>query len=230
MNYNTGWAMEKPVKHLGLLVGVAVLIAFSTGGLVPAEAAVLEVRAASADTVSEGIAEKVKAMKGVAKVERYLLVRTQPHDVIGVEPDTPLRIVTQDDKLIEAKLETGKKFRKEDDGKNVAIVGNQVYAEDYGYRGGMGHMARMKHLLEVGQTFKLTGEAGPRIRVLGTFSARPEPEAAKVFLALATAQKLFSQEGRVSHLFVVVEGDPEAAAKELQAVLGAGIQVRVISP
>jgi len=165
----------------------------------------------------------------VKKVERYLLVKAQPHEVIGIEPEAPLRVLTPDGTVIEAKLESGKKFRKEDDGKNVAIVGSKVYAEDYGYRGTAGAMATMKHLLEVGQTFKLTGEAGPRIRVLGTLAAKPEATAERVFLPLPTAQKLFDRAGQVSHLFVVVDGDAEAAAKELQSALGSSVQVRVVS-
>jgi hypothetical protein len=231
-----GWAMRNdllrarsPLRLLAGAFGGVLLMGLVAGAPGASNAAVLEVRPVGADALSDGTAEKARAVKGVVKVERYLLVKTQPHDVVGVEPGAPLRIVTRDDKLIEAKLESGKEFRKQDDGMNVAIVGSKVYAEDYGYRGGMGAMATMKHLLEVGQTFKLTGEAGPRVRVLGVFSARPESEAEKVFLPLATAQKLFNQEGKVSHLFVIVEGDPEAVAKELRSALGPGIQVRVIS-
>lgn len=224
--------MEESVKRLSLRAGVfglVLLIGLWAGRPAVAEAGVLEVRPVGTDALPEGIDTKAKTVKGVAKAERYLLLKAQPHDVIGVEPEAPLRIVTQDDKLLEAKLESGKKFRKEDDGKNVAIVGSRVYADDYGYRGRMGQMATMKHLLEVGQTFRLTGEAGPRIRVLGTFSAQPESESTKVFLPLTTAQKLFNQEGKVSLLFVVAEGDLEVAIKELQSALGTGIQVRLIS-
>lgn len=115
-----------------LLGAAALLIGLAAGWPAAVEVAVLEVKPVGADVLPEGIAEKARAVKGVVKVERYLLIKTQPHDVIGVEPGAPLRIVTQDDKLIEAALESGKKFRKEDDGKNVAIVGSKVYAEDYG--------------------------------------------------------------------------------------------------
>lgn len=123
-------------------------------------------------------------------------------------------------------MEVGKGFRKDDDGKPVAIVGSEVYAEDYGYRGGMGGMATMKHLLEVGQTFKLF-EASPRVRVLGTFSAPPESEVAKVFLPLATAQKLYGQEGKVSHLFVVVDAPAkvDSVRQALAEALGQPVQV-----
>ncbi len=140
--------MKRSSSGLSLLAGAlwaALLIGLVAGGPAAVEAAVLEVRPVGADVLSEGTAEKARAVKGVVKVERYLLVKTQPHHVIGVEPDDPLRIVTQSDELIEAKLESGKKFRKEDDGKNVAIVGSKVYAEDYGYRGRMrGVMAKMQ--------------------------------------------------------------------------------------
>lgn len=192
-----------------------------------AEAAFLQVSPAEGDTLPADAAEKAASVKNVTKVERYLLVKTQPHDVIGIDGGAPLRIVTAEGKVLEGKLEGGKPFRKADEGKDVAIIG-KVYAEDYGYRGGMGAMATMKHFLEVGQTFKLK-EDGPRIRVVGTFSVKPEAEASKVFLPLATAQKLFDRSGKVSHLFITVKGDAEAAAKELQSVLGAGGKIKVVS-
>jgi hypothetical protein len=214
-------------------LGVAVILASIVISLVlpagVARAAVIEVKPARAENIPDETATKATALKGVKKVERYLLIKAQPHEVIGVEPEAPLRVITPEGSVIGAKLESGKTFRKEDDGKNVAIVGNNVYAEDYGYRGTMGAMATMKHLLEVGQTFKLTGEAGPRFRVLGTFSARPETAAQRVFVPLATAQKLYDRSGKFSHLFLTTEGDSEALAKELRAALGSEVQVRVIS-
>lgn len=174
-----------------------------------------------------GVTEKAQTVAGVTKVERYLLVRTQPHDVIGIEGDAPLRIVTREGKVIEGKLEVGKAFRKDDEAKNVAIVG-KIYAEDYGLRGGAGAMATMKHMFELGQTFKLT-EGGPRIRIVGGFSAKPESEATKVFLPFATAQRLFQYEGKLSHLFISAEGDGEAAAKKVQGALGEDVKVSVAS-
>lgn len=188
---------------------------------VPAEAALIQVTPAQGESLPADTAEKVAVIKNVTKVERYLFVKTEPHDVIGIEAGAPLRIVTSGGEVLEGKLETEKAFRKADEGKNVAIIGNV-------YGGGMGHMAKMKHFLEVGQTFKLT-EDGPRIRVLGTFSLKQEAEAGKVFLPLETAQKLFKRSGQLSDLFITVKGDPEAAAKELQTVLGAGAKVRIVS-
>lgn len=202
---------------------VAALLASS-----PVHAGVLVLTPAGTEALPEELAAKARAAKGVTRVERYLLIKAQPHDVIGVEPDAPLRIIGPDGQVVEAKVESGKAFRKEDDGKNVAILG-KVYAEDYAYRSGTGQMATMKHLLEVGQTFKLTGEAGPRVRVLGMVSVQPESAAAKVFLPLATAQKLLDRPGKVSHLFVVVEGDPDAAVKALESAVGPQVQVRVVA-
>ena len=191
------------------------------------EAAVLVVQPATGETMPADVAEKARTVAGVSKVERYLLVRTQPHDVIGIEGDAPLRIVTREGKIIEGKVEVGKAFRKDDEGKNVAIVG-KIYAEDYGFRGGAGAMATMKHMFELGQTFKLT-EGGPRIRIVGGFSAKPESEATKVFLPFATAQRLFQYEGKLSHLFISAEGDAEAAAKKVQGALGEDVKVSVAS-
>ncbi|MGQ0662935.1 MAG: ABC transporter permease [Pseudomonadota bacterium] len=179
--------------------------------------------------MSADLAAKAQTVAGVTKLEQYLFVRTRPHDVIGIEAEAPLRIITSDGKAIEAKFEVGKTFRKADEGKNVALVGKRVYAEDYGYRAGtMGSMATMKHLLEVGQTFTLI-EAGPRIRVLGVFTVSLDAEAAKVFLPLTTVQKLFGREGKLSHLFLTVEGDSEKTAKAVQAALGEGVKVSVVS-
>lgn len=193
----------------------------------PTEAALLQVTPAKGETLPSDAAEKAAAVKNVTKVERYLFVKTEPHDVIGIEAGAPLRIITSGGDILEGKLEAGKVFRKADEGKDVAIIG-KVYAEDYGYRGGMGPMATMKHFLEVGQTLKLK-EDSPRIRVLGTFTVKPESEASKVFLPLATAQKLFNRSGQLSHIFVTVKGDPEATAKELQAALGGGVKLKVVS-
>jgi hypothetical protein len=214
----------KAMKTLIALVGSGLfLVAF----VATTEGALLVVSPAAGETMAAGVAEKARTVAGVTKVERYLLIRTQPHDVIGVEGDAPLRIVTGEGKVIEGKLEVGKAFRKDDEGKNVAIVG-KIYAEDYGFRGGAGAMAMMKHLFELGQTFKLT-EGGPRIRILGGFSAKPESEAAKVFLPLVTAQMLFDREAKLSHLFLTVEGDPEASARKLQEALGEGVKLSIAS-
>lgn len=201
------------------LVGLGALVLAAAAG-----AAVLEVKPVGVDTMPEGTVEKVQAIEGIATVEKYLLVRTQPHDVIGIEPGAPLRLLSQEGKLLAGTLERGKNFRKEDQGKPVAIVSDQVAGEDYG--GGMGGMSGMRHALEIGQTFKLRQES-PRIRVVGEFSARPKAEAAKVFLPLATAQNIFGLEGKVTHLFATVQRDAEQVARSLQTALGPAFQVTV---
>ena len=102
---------------------------------VQTEAALLQITPAQGETLPADTAENVTVSKNVAKVERYLFVKTEPHDVIGIEAGAPLRIVTSDGKVLEGKLESGKGFRKADEGKDVAIIG-KVYAEGYGYRAG----------------------------------------------------------------------------------------------
>ena len=187
------------------------------------EAALLQVMPAEGETLPAGVAEKATALNRVTNVERYLLLKTQPHDVIGIEAGSPLRIMTGDGDVVEGKLEAGKTFRKSDEGKNVAIIG-RVYAEDYGYRG---WMLGMKHFLEIGQTFKLT-ETGPSIHVQATYSVEPESEASKVFVLLTTAQKLFNRTGELSHLFITVKGDTEAMVEELKASLDGAVKVKVV--
>ncbi len=158
--------MFRGAKYL-ILAGITLgYMALAT----PIEAALLQVTPAEGETMSEDVAEKVSGLKNITKVERYLLVKTQPHVVIGVEAGSPLRIVTSSGDLVEGKLEAGKTFRKSHEDKNVAIIG-RVYAEDYGYRG---WMLGMKHFLEIGQTFKLT-ETGPSIHVQATYSVDQSP-------------------------------------------------------
>lgn len=54
---------------------MALLIGPWAGEPATAEAGILEVRPVGADALPEGTAEKARAVKGVATVERYLLVK-----------------------------------------------------------------------------------------------------------------------------------------------------------
>ena len=178
-----------------------------------ARAGLLEVWPKGAEFLSEALVEQVKAIPGVAKVERYLYVKARPHPVIGVEAGSPLRIITGEGKLITPKLEAGRPFEAGDE--RVAIVG-KVYREDYGLGDGM--MAMMKHPFEVGSSFTFPGTR-ERIRVVGKFA-----EAAAVFLPLTTAQRLFDMKGKTSYLFVHAD-DAEGVAREIRRGLGDSVEV-----
>ncbi len=211
---------------LGILLSGLVIGFFSSAS--PALAQFLEVRATSSDLIPEESASKIKAINNVTKIEKYLLVRTEPHEVIGLEPGAALRILIQGDRWISAKVVAGRSFKTEDEGKNVAIVG-RVYAEDYGFKGRMKEMPgmpAMKHYFDIGQSFQ-PREIDQRIRVIGRFTAQPESEAARIFLPLSTAQQLYGYAGRISVLFVTVNSPKsgERVKKEIEAVLGDQAQV-----
>ena len=208
-----------------LIIGVGILLLISQAGAIfhSRAPAVLEIRPKGTETILEETMGKIRGIQNIATIERYLLIKTKPHDVIGIEAGAPLRIISQDDELLEGKVEVGREFKKKDEGKNFAIVG-KIYAEDYGQ--GMMGMAGMKHFFELGQSFKLK-EGKTRTRVIGGFSASPESEAQKVFLPLATAQKIYGMEGKLSRVFITVKspGDMDQVKRDLEAALGGSMEV-----
>lgn len=199
---------------------LVVVAALAVAGSIEA-AGLLEVRAKRGEVLPEGIVEQVRAIPHVVTVERYLYVRAQPHDVIGIEPGAPARIVTKEGKLLTAQIELGRGFKEGD--KNIAVTG-KVYREDYGFKGmGMIHA----HPFEVGASFSFPGSK-ERIRVIGTFTLDPESEAKRVFLPLATARRIFDKAGKLTHLFIGVD-KPENAGQVVEALVKAlGEAVEII--
>ncbi|MBI4611084.1 MAG: hypothetical protein HY726_19015 [Candidatus Rokubacteria bacterium] len=198
---------------------VAVAATLGIAGSVEA-ASLVEVRAKGGDSLPEGVVEQVKAIPHVVKLERYLYVKAEPHDVIGIEAGAPLRIVTEERKLLTAHIEAGRSFKE--GAKNAAIMG-KVYREDYGFKGmGMVHA----HPFEVGASFSFPGSK-ERIRVIGTFTVDPESQAKRVFLPLSTAQRLFDKAGKLTHLFITLdkaENTPQVV-ETLTKALGEGAEI-----
>ena len=188
--------MQAIFKRGGILI--LLVATFGLAGPFEAAAGLLEVRAKGAEFLPEGIVEQVKGIPHVVQIERYLHVKAQPHDVIGIEPGAPPRIVTREGKLLTAEIDVGRGLKEGD--KNVAIMG-KVYREDYGFKA-MGGM--MQHPFEVGASFSFPG-SNERVRVIGPFSVEPESESKRVFLPLSTAQRLFDKAGKLTHLFVGVD-------------------------
>lgn len=196
------------VFALLLYVAPAAATSHSTGS------ALIEVSAATAtETLAENLAERIGAIPGVSRVEKYLLIRGDRNDKIGVEPGAPLRIVTEDGNLIEGETEFGRDFRDTDAGKNVALVNRVTYATQA--------MSGMAHFLGVGQSFEL---AGTRFRVIGEVTA---PTQENIFLPLDTAQKLYGKGGLVTHFFVSVKRKDQAEAvhKALTEALGPTVRI-----
>ena len=178
--------------------------------------ALIEVRAAD-EALPEVLAEKIKGIEGVGRVEKYLLVRGQLNDKIGVEPSAPLRILTKDERLVVGRVEFGRAFRETEGNKNVALV-NRVPRSPPG----MGSMASMVHYFGVGQTFVLQES---RVRILGEVVA---PTDHKIFLPLSTAQRLYGKKGLLTHIFVRVQDATqlERVRKALAASLGPAVRIR----
>lgn len=204
---------------LGFLPQPAIAQAAKASGL-------LLLKAKEDALLPEGLVERVQALAHGAQVERYLSLQVQPHEVIGVEPGRPGRLI-QGEQVLAAQRERGRWFKAEDH--NVVVVG-EVSREDY--LGGMpGHAmgaphGGMQHPFEIGATFTLQGSP-QRLRVISAFTADPKAAAAKVFLPLASVQKLFGKEGFLSHLVVVVEPAErvEQVKGELAAALGDMVEI-----
>ena len=196
------------VFALLLYVAPAAATSHSTGS------ALIEVSAATAtETLAETLAERIGAIPGVSRVERYLLIRGDRNDKIGVEPGAPLRIVTKDGNLVEGKAEFGRNFRDTDAGKTVALVNRVTYAAQ--------GMSGMVHYLGVGQSFTLQES---RFRIVGEVTA---PTEHKIFMPLDTAQRLYGKEGVVTHFFVSVADKKQADAvlKTLVETLGPSVSL-----
>jgi hypothetical protein len=128
--------------------------------------------------------------------------------------------VVLEDTLAVGEVVAGQGFLPEDAAERVAIVGREVFVEDYTQPSGA--MPGMVHLFEIGQSFVLP-DAEARLRVVGRYSAGDRVLDRVVFLPLATAQRLYGLEGRVTHVLVTVDSPANAArvAEEVRAVLAA---------
>lgn len=189
----------------GLLIFLAVVVAEWAQAAGP----VVTVRAKAGQFFNESVADQVKKLPHVVKTERFLFVQSQPNDVIGIEPGAAIRIPSSSGRLLEAKIETGRPFREAD--KNVALLGPEIYREDYGFEPPMGGMMMHRHPFEPGSSFTFP-DSNERLRVIGTFSVEPESESKRVLLPLPTAQRLFGAEGKLTHLFIEVDKSENLAA------------------
>ena len=120
------------------------------GVTISVEGATIELRS---EGLSENLAQRIKSLTGVVEVDRYLSVSTRPYNVVGVEPEAPLRL----DGAV-AKVRVGRSFEATDD--RVAIPGRRVNSGEYI----QSTMPGMFHSFSVGQSFVLRGE---KVRVVG---------------------------------------------------------------
>jgi MacB-like protein len=169
--------------------------------------AVIEIAAqANGGNLSETLADRLRPLPGIVRIEKYLLIPGSQVDKIGIEPGAPIRILTDDGRLIAGRVELGRDFKRTDAGKNVALVN--------GVSLGSGAMTGMAHSVGVGQSFLLNDR---RFRVAGEVIA---PTKGRAFFPLDTLQEVFGKDDLVTHFFVVVADDADANAVQ-QAVEGA---------
>lgn len=202
------------------MVLMVLLSLTACGSAAKAGEVTLTIRPASGETISTNLLTQVRALPDATAVVPYLLVQTEPHPLIGVEPGAPLRVISVEGAPI-AEIASGESFTEADGGQPVVIAGRGVAQEDYAAGGGM---AGMRHGIQVGVTFALSET---RVRVIGVYRAAPEPAELAVFLPLDTAQKIFGLDGQVSAIFVTVSdtSDLDRTAADLQAALGNGVVV-----
>lgn len=162
----------------------------------------------SGDALRENLISHIAQIPGVLRVDAYLEVTTEPNDIIGVSPGSPLQL---ENKAVT--LSSGDWFS--DENRNVAIPGLRVDSNPYGF--GMSE-STMVHRFEVGQSFQLQGL---RLRVIGLYQAQERDLETYILLPLATAQELYNRVGSVTKIVVTIESDDkmEKMRKEVQKLL-----------
>lgn len=165
-----------------------------------------------ADSISENIVDEIKTINNVVRVEKYLYLKTNPHDVIGVELLNPLRINGEI-----AEVRAGRNFEEGDE--NVAIVGRRVNSNLYG--GAEGMMLPMAHFFSVGQSFTLNNK---RIIIVGIYLTKSKDLQESIFLPLPTAQKLYDKDGKISNIFVQVDSQKniDSVLQQVENILKGG--------
>ena len=158
--------------------------------------------------LSESIAEQVRSLPGVTKLEKYLGVLRpgDPNPFVGIGPGSVLRV---EGSLVS--LAVGDGFQSGED--RVAIPGFSLDP----FSGG-GTMPGMAHRFSIGQSFELRGA---RLRVAGLFRASDKSRENAILLPLGTAQEIFDMDGELSDIFVTVnsEDNLESVPAEIRNIL-----------
>ncbi len=151
----------------------------------------------------EGLSEEILSFEHVVRVEKYVRLRMETFDVVGVEVGAPMRIMTgqPDVHLMEAELTAGRELGGEDDNKNFVLMG-ELYADSLG--------------LTTGDTFALDGTAYELV-VAGEFSTAPASLSRSILLPLSLAQEIYGIDGKVTHFWVTVDS-PESTHDVIQAL------------
>ena len=210
---------------MGITVAALCLVLIACGSDAPPEAAhadgdheegtdLFVVKAAEKGApLPEDLVEQLQNFAHVVRVEKYIRLRLEAFDVVGVAPGAPLRIMTgqPDVHLIEAGLPNAAGLSAGDAAKNLVLVGD-VYAQEVG--------------AEIGGTLRLTDPVYD-LTVAGTFSTDPAALSRTLIMPLALLQRIYGREGTVTHFWVTVDSreNTHEVIRAAQLALGDAVEV-----
>lgn len=164
-------------------------------------------------TLLEGLSERILGVDHVVHVEKYIRLRMEDFDVVGVEPRGPLRIMTgqPDVHLTEARVTTGPELSSSFGAGRSVLVGE--------------FFARSADATQ-GKTFALTG-TDYVLTVAGEFSTVPSNLSNTVLVPLSLTQEIYDIDGMVTHFWVNVDSpeNTHQVIRDLQLLLGESVAV-----
>ncbi|MFQ5895974.1 MAG: ABC transporter permease, partial [Nitrospinota bacterium] len=218
------------VAILALSVGVYITmtqagatIGEHTGRVASEAQTLLEVRGAGAsgmgvgaDALPEEFFRRALGVPGAARVEKYLFTRMIDRSraasisiVVGVEPGATLRVASHGE-LGSPRTVAGRNFRPEDRGKPVVIMG-KAYAEAYGLSVGSDWTLQAKLVQLQDRPNPSVVLQDTQVKVIGIFESGFVFGDNQVFIPLDVAQRIFKQEGKLSHIFVTASSIEEVS-------------------
>ena len=164
--------------------------------------------------LDEDLAEQILSYDGVVRVEKYIRLRMESFDVVGIEPSAPMRIMTgqPDVHLTDAELTAGRELEATDADENLVLAG-QLFAQSVG--------------ATTGQPFGLPGTEYELV-LAGEFSTTPPELSSTVLMPLGLVQEIYGKDRQVTHFWVSVES-PDSVHDVIRALqIGLGESVEVL--
>ncbi len=164
--------------------------------------------------LDEDLAEEILSYDDVVRVEKYIRLRMERFDVVGIEPSAPMRIMTgqPDVHLTAAQLTAGRVLEAKDADDNLVLAG-QLFAQSVGST--------------TGHTFGLPGTEYELV-VAGEFSTTPPELSSTILMPLSLVQEIYGKDRQVTHFWVSVES-PDSVHDVIRALqLGLGESVEVL--
>ena len=149
----------------------------------------------SGQALQEELVQRIARLEGVSYADSYLEIDTQPNQIIGIAPGSPLRV---DGELVE--LASGEEFSGGSDAE--VIVGVRVDSNPYILTHDQVMAAVMAHRFLVGQSFEFVD--GLRLRVVGLYRSGGQAAEDAILVPLQRAQGAYGMEGTVTTVVVSV--------------------------